>query len=77
MLKQASVVVSNDLVAAGAKSLDEGGDECVGCHSNLTHCPRGGSCGASVAANVKHQRARAEVSRVKDELSLRALRCMR
>ena len=27
--------------------------------------------------NVKHQRARAEVSRVKDELSLRALRCMR
>ena len=28
-------------------------------------------------SNVKHQRARAEVSRVKDELSLRALRCMR
>ena len=27
--------------------------------------------------NVKHQRARAEVSRVKDELSVRALRCMR
>jgi hypothetical protein len=27
--------------------------------------------------NVKHQRARATVSRVKDELSLRALRCMR
>ena len=27
--------------------------------------------------NVKHQRARAEVSRAKDELSLRALRCMR
>ena len=39
MLEQASVVVSNDLVAAGAKSLDEGGDECVGCHSNLTRCP--------------------------------------
>ena len=29
------------------------------------------------APNVKHQRARATVSRVKDELSLRALRCMR
>ena len=28
-------------------------------------------------SNDKHQRARAEVSRVKDELSLRALRCMR
>jgi len=27
--------------------------------------------------NVKHQRARATVSRVKDDLSLRALRCMR
>ena len=27
--------------------------------------------------NVKHQRARATESRVKDELSLRALRCMR
>jgi hypothetical protein len=27
--------------------------------------------------NVKHQRARATASRVKDELSLRALRCMR
>ena len=32
---------------------------------------------ATVASNVKHQRARATVSRVKDELSLRALRCMR
>jgi hypothetical protein len=30
-----------------------------------------------VPPNVKHQRARAEVSRGKDELSLRALRCMR
>ena len=29
------------------------------------------------APNVKHQRARATVSRVKDELSVRALRCMR
>ena len=28
-------------------------------------------------SNVKHQRARAEVSRVNDELSVRALRCMR
>ena len=28
-------------------------------------------------SNVKHQRARAEVSRVKDELPVRALRCMR
>ena len=27
--------------------------------------------------NVKHQRARATASRAKDELSLRALRCMR
>ena len=27
--------------------------------------------------NVKHQRARATASRVTDELSLRALRCMR
>ena len=27
--------------------------------------------------NVKHQRARATASRVKDEVSLRALRCMR
>ena len=27
--------------------------------------------------NVKHQRARATVSRVKDDLSVRALRCMR
>jgi len=27
--------------------------------------------------NVKHQRARATASRVNDELSLRALRCMR
>ena len=27
--------------------------------------------------NVKHQRARATESRAKDELSLRALRCMR
>ena len=27
--------------------------------------------------NVKHQRARATASRVKDELSVRALRCMR
>ena len=32
---------------------------------------------SSKQPNVKHQRARAEVSRVKDELSLRALRCMR
>jgi len=30
-----------------------------------------------VTPNVKHQRARATASRVKDELSLRALRCMR
>jgi len=29
------------------------------------------------SSNVKHQRARATVSRVKDELSVRALRCMR
>ena len=27
--------------------------------------------------NVKHQRARATASRAKDELTLRALRCMR
>jgi hypothetical protein len=32
---------------------------------------------SSKQSNVKHQRARAEVSRAKDELSLRALRCMR
>ena len=36
------------------------------------------SCGGlSKQHNDKHQRARATVSRVKDELSLRALRCMR
>ena len=29
------------------------------------------------AANVKHQRARATASRVTDEATLRALRCMR
>jgi hypothetical protein len=29
------------------------------------------------APNVKHQRARATAARVKDELSLRAIRCMR
>ena len=34
-------------------------------------------CQQREGPNVKHQRARAEVSRVKDELSLRALRCMR
>ena len=32
---------------------------------------------ASESPNVKHQRARATASRGKDELSLRALRCMR
>ena len=34
-------------------------------------------CRTPDSPNVKHQRARATASRAKDELSVRALRCMR
>ena len=39
--------------------------------------PGGWGPPATVASNVKHQRARATASRVNGTISLRALRCMR